>query len=59
MGIARLEKGLLVLIQVAVQLAQRIGAAIFCTVSTAAKRALVMDDQAGSLKPGIMRVKKR
>lgn len=57
MGIARLEKGLLVLIQVAVQLAQ-IGAAIFCTVSTAAKRSLVMDE-CGILKTYVFSLARR
>lgn len=75
MEIARLEKGQSVLIhaasggvgQAAIQLAQHIGAAIFCTVSTAAKRKLIMEEYAipeshvfssktRSLKQGIMRL---
>ncbi|RHZ58023.1 uncharacterized protein CDV56_108373 [Aspergillus thermomutatus] len=76
MGTARLERGQSLLIQAAsggvgqaaIQLAQHIGAAaIFCTVSTAAKRKLIMDEygipenhifsgQTGSLKRGIMRL---
>lgn len=75
MGIASLERGQSILIQTAsggvgqaaIQLAQHVGAAIFCTVSTAAERKLIMDDygipenqifssQKGSLKQGIMRL---
>ncbi|GIK05267.1 polyketide synthase [Aspergillus viridinutans] len=75
MGTARLERGQSVLIQAAsggvgqaaIQLAQHIGATIYCTVSTAAKRKLIMDEygvpenhiffsQTGSLTRGIMRL---
>ncbi|KAF7445064.1 Polyketide synthase module protein [Pyrenophora tritici-repentis] len=73
--IARLERGQSILIhaasggvgQAAIQLAQHIGANIFCTVSTATKKKLIMDEyaipeshvfssQTGSLKQGIMRL---
>ncbi|KAH9863177.1 hypothetical protein IAQ61_009454 [Plenodomus lingam] len=72
--IGRLEQGQSILIQAAsggvgqaaIQLAQHIGAVIYCTVSTAAKRKLIVDEYAipeanvfssktGSLKQGIMR----
>lgn len=74
-AIARLEKGQSVLIQAAsggvgqaaIQIAQDIGATIFCTVSSTAKKSLIMgkygipedhifSNQAGSLKAGIMRL---
>lgn len=73
--IARLKRGQSVFIpaasggvgQAAIQLAQHVGATIFCTVSTAAKRQLLTDDygippshifssQSRSLKTGIMRL---
>jgi NADPH:quinone reductase-like Zn-dependent oxidoreductase/ubiquinone/menaquinone biosynthesis C-methylase UbiE len=74
-GTGRLERGQSVLIQAAsggvgqaaIQIAQHIGATIFCTVSTAAKRKLIIDEygipenhifssQTGSLKQGIIRL---